>query len=207
MLKVRARLFAVAVATGLALSPSLAEEERAPCMRVAFVDMDRIVPGSVAVRETLEQADAELARLGERIEERSAELARFRAEYERQRVLLSSDGTSQRREEYQALAAELDRQAQAYDRERRIRERQLEPLMELIHDVVADVARREGIDIVLRGENVLFGTAAADLTRDVIAEVDVRREEVERLFLVPPPLTADVQADDSPTSPTRARRP
>ncbi|MDK2970492.1 MAG: hypothetical protein PWP23_247 [Candidatus Sumerlaeota bacterium] len=200
----RARLAAgiLVLAALLPLALSSAEDSApevatAPCMRIAFVDMDRIIPESTAIRTVLDQADAELAAIGARIDDDTRELERRRLEYERQKGLFSADGAAQKRAELNAFAEQISEQTRAFERELRIRERQLDPLMGAIHDTVAAVAQREEIDVVLRGENVLYGVEAADMTDKVIADLDARRDEIEALFAHPDRVTS---TGDEPTT-------
>lgn len=172
----------------------------APCLRVAFVDMERLVPETDAVREALGEADEALAAVAAAIDEDTLEFERLRAEYDRQKGLMAIETGAARRAELEALAEDIDRRTQEYDREMRLRERQLEPLMALLHDTVADTARSAGIDIVLRGDSVLYGSQAADMTPQVIAALEARGPRIRELLKAPPALVPAVSPDDTPTT-------
>jgi outer membrane protein len=142
---------------------------------VAFVDMQAILERSRAVSDVLDVMDKSMASEVRAIQEKEARFSSMRFDFERQQDLLSREEREKRRLELGRLNDDLDRKWRAG-------ERQIEPLIEKIMDVVADVAKREGYDVVVRGEIVIYGKDTSNLTARVIEELDSRSPEIVEMF-------------------------
>lgn len=149
---------------------------------VAFVDMQSILERSRAVSEVLDVMDKSMASEVRAIQEKEAQFSSLRFDFERQQDLLSREEREKRRLELGRLNDEIERLKFDLDRKWRAGERQIEPLIEKIMEVVADVAKRDGYDIVVRGEIVIYGKDTANLTARVIEELDSRSPEVVEMF-------------------------
>lgn len=150
--------------------------------RIGFVDVEIVIEESRAIRDMLGALDEEMADLARRIDRTQGEFESRRFDLDRQERILSADERERRRQELIALQDERNRLQFELERRLRAAERQMEPLLEEIMNVVADIAEREGFGIVLRGETVIYGARANDLTALVTAELDNRAERVRRLF-------------------------
>ncbi len=199
----RSTLFvAVIVATCVAqpFSAVHAEDATPPAeakpTRIAFVDIELIVENSKAIRMALDAMDRDLASKARDIDAKEREFRRQRFEMDKQERVLSADERAKRRDDLSALQEEIDRMKFDMDQELRARERQLEPVLELIMRVVADVAERDKFDLVLRGEVVIYGSSQVDLTPAVVAELDSRAAEVIETFKAKP---MDDASSDAPS--------
>jgi outer membrane protein len=149
---------------------------------VAFVDMQAILERSRAVSDVLDVMDKSMASEVRAIQEKEARFSSMRFDFERQQDLLSREEREKRRLELGRLNDEIERLKFDLDRKWRAGERQIEPLIEKIMDVVADVAKREGYDVVVRGEIVIYGKDTSNLTARVIEELDSRSPEIVEMF-------------------------
>lgn len=174
-------------ATVLAQSPT----------KVGFVDVELIIENSRAIASALDAVDRELATTARQIDEKQREFRRQRFELDRQERVLAEGDRSSKRQELSSLQEEIDRLQFELEQEMRVRERQIQPVLEKIMQIVADVAEELGYALVLRGEVVIYGNKAVDLTPQVITAVDLRSDEILQIF------GASVASDDSQTTGTR----
>jgi outer membrane protein len=147
--------------------------------RVGFVDIERVLERSAAVRRIMAELDAELARESSAIDAKKAEARRIGLQLEQQNAVLSDAERATRRQRALDLIAEADEMEFKFNR--RVRETQrstVAPLLEQVIVFIGDVADRRGFDLVVRGEMVLYGRSTVDLTPDTIRELDSRFEEL-----------------------------
>ena len=169
--------------------------------KVGFVDVELIIENSRAIATALDSVDRQLAGVAREIDEKQRDFRRKRFDLDRQERLLAEGERDARREELSGLQSEIDRLQFNLEQEMRVRERQIQPVLEKIMQIVADVAEAQGYAIVLRGEIVIYGNKAVDLTPEVIGAVDARADEIVKLF------GAEVSGEDGETSGTRERVP
>ncbi|MEQ8822553.1 MAG: OmpH family outer membrane protein [Sumerlaeia bacterium] len=150
--------------------------------RIGFVDIEIVLEQSQALRLALDEMDRELALRAREIDRQEREFRRQRFDLDRQERLLSEDERERRRDELLAMEREIEREQFEFESDLRSRERQIEPVLEYIMDVVADVAEREGYDMVLRGEVVIYGNRTADLTPQVITALDAQPDKLSEVM-------------------------
>ncbi|MDK2972689.1 MAG: outer membrane protein [Candidatus Sumerlaeota bacterium] len=151
-------------------------------MRVGFVDIELVIENSRALRRGLDAMDDQLSERARTIDRQEREFRSMRFELDRQERILSQEERERRRAELVKLQDDINRMRFEMEAELREKERLIEPVLAKVMNVVGDIAERDGYDLVLRGEVVIWGSKAADLTDDVIAELDARTDEVVRLF-------------------------
>ncbi len=186
--------FPILTAVVLCFAAVAAAQEAPGPQRIAFIDVERIIEESSAIRDAMEAMDSELAAKARAVDGKEREFRRLRFELDRQLRLLSQEESRRRYDELGTLQEEIDRLKFDFEMDLKDRERQLQPLLERVYGIIADVAEREGIDVVLRGEVVIWGNTASDLTPLVVGELDARADEVVELF------RRDVKTDDTPTT-------
>jgi outer membrane protein len=150
--------------------------------KIAFIDIERTIENSKAIRNAIDDMDDQLAAEAKDIDAQEREFRRARFELDRQLRVLSEEQKTARRDQLTALREEIDRMKFDFELNLRARERQLEPMLEKVYGVIADVAEREGISMVLRGEVVIWGMHTADLTDTVVAELDKNPEVFKELL-------------------------
>ncbi len=156
--------------TSAAPSPSSTRPQR-----IGFVDIDAIIQESRAVREHIGRIEDEFEVQRREIERKTAEYRRLRESLDRQSSVLTDAEKETRRKRIADLRGEIDDLQYRADRLlKRSENTLLAPIMEGILRVVDEVGRREGFDLILRGETVLFGTDSTNLTDRILAEIDRR---------------------------------
>ncbi|MBI5154418.1 OmpH family outer membrane protein [Candidatus Poribacteria bacterium] len=166
--------------------------------RIGFVDIELIIENSRAIGDALDRIDREMADQAKEIEDMRRELKRQQYELDRQERVLSLEERDKRRGEINLLMDGITRSEFDFEQELKGRERQVAPVLEKIMQIVADVAARDGYDLVLRGEVVIYGSKSVDLTPEVVRELDRRAPEIGDLF-------GGVRGGDEDTSPTQRR--
>jgi len=166
---------ASALSDTTATTATLAPRPPASCPRVGFVDMDVVIQGSRAVQGHVRSLEAELEGKRDEIDRKLEEYRRLKEQLDRQQGFLNDEEKARRREELDRRRAEVeDLQYEANRTLRRSEGTLLAPVMEGILAVVEEIARREGFDLVVRGESVIYGAEAVNLTDRVIATLDAR---------------------------------
>lgn len=150
--------------------------------KIGFVDVEIIIEQSRAIRMGMDAMDKEMAGMARKIDAEERDFRQKRYDLDRQERILSNDERTKRREELAKIQENIEQLKFEFDQQLRIRERQIEPVLELIMNKVADVAEEQGYDIVLRGEVVIYGKNTVDLTDDVTKELDENVSEVLNLF-------------------------
>lgn len=152
-----------------------------PAPRIAFVDVEDILLRSRAIRRVIDELDIELATAARRIDETRRELSAARLALTERERLLSDEERARQRIRIAELQEDLDVQQFRFDRNLRDKQRAtIEPILERLFGLIADVGEREGYDMVLRGEVVLYGKPSVDLTDAVLQEVERRRDDLLR---------------------------
>ncbi|MBX3730040.1 MAG: OmpH family outer membrane protein [Candidatus Sumerlaeia bacterium] len=151
-------------------------------MRIGFVDIELVIENSRALRRGLDTMDEQLAERARVIDRREREFRRLRFELDNQERLITTEDRARRRAELADIQDDINRLRFEFEEEMRSKERLIEPVLEKVMNIVADVAERDGFDLVLRGEVVIYGVTSADMTSAVIAELDGREDSVVNLF-------------------------
>lgn len=150
-------------------------------VKVGFVDMEILLDQSRAVRTIVSEVDEELAQQARSIEEKRLEMEGLRRDLERQSAVLSDQERRRRQDQVVVLRGEIEELEFSFNRKLRDQQRQtINPLLEEVIKIVADVGRREGYDLIVRGEVVLYGSSSVDLTPLVIEEMDKQIDRLRR---------------------------
>ncbi len=153
------------LATALSLSLShmaFAEETKAP-VNVAVVNIPLIM-------SELPQAKSAATALQKEFEPRRAELEKIQSKGMKleQDLKTSKDPTKVQRELAQ-LRSEFDIKAQALQEDSQKKQRDAEiELYKIIQEAINRIAKERGIDLVLRGESVVFAVDRIDISDEVV---------------------------------------
>jgi outer membrane protein len=147
--------------------------------RVGFVDIEIVLGESRAVRQIAGEIDEELGRRDQEIREKRRELQKLRLSLEQQGSVLSDEERARRQQQALALISDIDEAEYRFNREvRRKQSTVIEPMLEQVVKLIGEVGQREGFDLIVRGETVLWGGRSVDLTPTVIRELDQRTEQL-----------------------------
>jgi outer membrane protein len=163
-------------------APVVISTSTAPQGKIGFVDIEIVIEQSTAIRMAMDTLDQVLAGKAREIDLKEREFRRMRFEMDKQERVISGEEREKRRAELLLLQEEIEKLKFEFDSELRVRERQVEPVLEKVMTIVADIADEQGYDLVLRGEVIIYGRDSADLTKAVIERLDSNVAEVLQLF-------------------------
>lgn len=163
-----------------------------PTGRVGFVDLEIVLDKSRSVRTIVTEVDTDLGEQSRQIDLKTVEVQKIRRDLEQKSAVLSEAQRQQRQQKASDLLREIEEMEYRFRRAVRDKQRTtIEPLLEQVIRLTGDVARREGYDLVVRGEVVLYGHDRVDLTPMVIQELDNRLDDVRRAVEKPAPAPAE----------------
>ncbi len=152
-------------------------------IKIGFVDVGTVMERSRTVRDILGEVDTQLEQRSRTIEQLRLRVARLEQSLSRQASVLSQEEFNRRQDEALELINRLDEETFRFDRELRQHDTlTIEPLIREINRLIGEVGQRDKIDLILRGEVVIYGSRATDLTPLIINEIDARGEEFKRLI-------------------------
>lgn len=161
------------------LAPAVAEAQQDD-PRIAIIDMQRVLREAVAVQELQARVDEDRRAYQESLREREQALRAADRDLNEERGDLSQ-------EEYRIRLRELELEAAAVQRD--IQERRgaidrvfsqgIGQVQEMIVRLVAELAEKDGIDLVLTKSSVVLVAPGLEITDATIAELNERLPEVE----------------------------
>lgn len=151
--------------------------------RVAIIEMARIINESAAILSIRAQGEERRRNLAAFTQQEAERLRGIRNELTRQQTLLAPAALEERQHEFNAELQEADRQAKARSDglQRAIQMGEIR-FREALDVVVAEVAERQGFDLVLPVQESLFAAAEFDLTDLVIERLNEAYPEIELTF-------------------------
>ena len=160
-----------------------ADPTTVPLASIAVIDMQAVLRQSTAAQALQKQFKAEQDSFQAAIEKQQKDLKVADEELEKTRSSMSADVFAERRRKLQERVSQVNG-------EFRLRRRQLEEvfngamaeLQRNLNAVVEDVAKRHGVNMVLRKEAVLANLTALDLTQQTLDEFNRRVPVVKVVF-------------------------
>ena len=151
--------------------------------RVAIVEMTRILAESSAIQSIKIQGEAQRRALDEDMQREMERIRGIRDELSRQQTVLVPAALEERQNAFNAELAAADQEAKARsDMLQRAMEEGEIRFRDAFNTVVAEVAKRQGIDIVLPVNASLFAVAKFDLTDLVVERLNEAVPEVVLTF-------------------------
>src|SRR3990170_4449927 len=155
-------------------SPALAQTP-APAGKVGFIDVQRVLARSapgVAAREQLEREKAGMQR---EMDAKRKELEALRDELEKKGPLMTADARREKQDGFERKRRDAARLADDFQKELEKKEQMLlQHVLQDLSGIVARVGKERGYHIIVekRGAMVLYASAEADLTDEVIRAYD-----------------------------------
>ncbi len=141
----------------------------AQAVRVGFIDVPTIMARANVTRSIRENIEAEL---GEKLKERKAlqdQLEQLQQEIKSQQSVLTEDALDDKYRQAFQLRAKLEEEQYRIDKYvRESEETSIAPAQQYILRAIQEVARLRGFDLVLRREQLIYGSPRVDLTGDVV---------------------------------------
>jgi len=169
-------LLAVGIVLGeLSLAHAQAPAASPGAVRVAYIDVQRVLTRSaagVAAREALEK---DRATMQKEMDAKRQELERMRDELEKKGPLMTADARREKEEQLERKRRDAARLADDFQRELGRKEQQLGS--KVLQDLVGLIERygkQKGYQIIVekRGGGVIYGAPELDITDDIIRAYD-----------------------------------
>jgi len=173
-------LAAVLMFAGWSVGPgSIAHAQQLPATVAAVIDYQRILRDAAAARSIREQIELRRKAYQEEISKEEQRLHEADKAFAKQRSLLSPDAFADKRREFEAEVAEVQRLVQ--ERRRALDSVSAEALNEVkkaLIEIVTGIAEERGFNLVLPSSEVLFFARSIDLTEEVLAQLDANLPQV-----------------------------
>ncbi len=156
-----------------------AHAQQLPATVAAVIDYQRILRDAAAARSIREQIELRRKAYQEEISKEEQRLHEVDKAFAKQRSLLSPDAFADKRREFEAEVAEVQRLVQ--ERRRALDSVSAEALNEVkkaLIEIVTGIAEERGFNLVLPSSEVLFFARSIDLTEEVLAQLDANLPQV-----------------------------
>lgn len=140
---------------------------------VAYVDIDRVTEKSEKINTAMASVKGRVEDIQKEIEEKRKRLVEIRAEIKKGEGVLAESEMKKKRNQTAGLDKELvDLEYEGRRELQKLDTTLFEPMIKTIVLAIQDVAREKKIDLVVRGEAVIYGADSADITDDVIKKLN-----------------------------------
>lgn len=166
-MKFTTSLFAIALIAGLASSAA------AQTSRVAYVDIDRVTERSDKINNAMKDVRQRVEDIQKEIEEKRKRATDLDAEVKKGEGVLAEGELKKKKDELTKLKDDLVNLEYEGRREmQKLDSTLFEPMVKTIVLAIQDVAKEKNIDLVVRGEAVIYGADSADITDDVVKKLN-----------------------------------
>jgi outer membrane protein len=165
---------AMAPTAAVAQAPAPAPAS-APAVKVAFVDVQRVLARSAAGVAAREQLEREKATMQKEMDGRRQELEKLREEIEKKGPLMTADTRRDKQDQFERKRRDAARMADDFQKELEKKEQGLlQKVLLDVSGVVERVGKQRGYHLVVerRGATVLYAAPEADLTEEIIRVYD-----------------------------------
>ncbi len=171
---------AVALAGGAALlGPAVAQ---AP-VKIAFVDVQRVLARSAAGVTAREQLEREKAAMQKQVDGQRIDAEKLRDELEKKGQLLSADSRREKQETLERKVRDVRRLVD--DLQKELQKKEQEILARVLNDisgVVQKIGKEKGYTMIVerRGASVVWGAPEADVTEEVVRAFDDETKKAKK---------------------------
>jgi outer membrane protein len=168
-------LLALAAATTTAQAPAPGAAVGASTPRIAFIDVQRVLARSAAGVAAREQLEREKATMQKEMDVKRQELEKIRDELEKKGALMSADARRERQEQFDRKRRDAARAADDFQKELEKKEQMLlQKVLQEVSGIIERVGKERGYHLIVekRGATVLYASAEADLTDEIIRAYD-----------------------------------
>ena len=147
----------------------------ASAVKVAFVDVQRVLARSAAGVAAREQLEREKAAMQKEMDGERQELEKMREEIEKKGPLMTADARRDKQDQFDRKRRDAARLADDFQKELEKKEQGLlQKVLQDVSGVVERVGKERGYHLVVerRGATVLYAAAEADLTDEIIRVYD-----------------------------------
>ncbi|MCG5524693.1 OmpH family outer membrane protein [Ectothiorhodospira haloalkaliphila] len=139
---------------------------------IAFVNINRVMDQSPQAAASLSALEEEFApRDAELVAERDA-LRRLQQRLERDTDIMGSEERLELEREFRNRSREFKRSQDMFQEDLNVRRNdELARLQRLVHNVILEIAKEQGVDLVVTERTVLFASDRIDITSKVLDEL------------------------------------
>jgi outer membrane protein len=170
-----AALLAATVAPAVAQSPATTPAVSCGNSRIAYIDVQRVLARSAAGVAAREQLEREKAGMQRDMDGKRQELEKLRDELDKKGPLMAADARRERQELFERKRRDAARQMDDYQKELEKKEQALlQRVLQDLSGVIDRLGKDRGCHLIVekRGASVLYASADADLTDEVIRAYD-----------------------------------
>lgn len=165
--------------------------------KIAFVDIVQASSRSQSVQKDVKVAENSQKKRQDDLDEGMREYRRLQADLAARRSALSEDEAKKQQAKIEAMSDDLEIKRLEIEKQwRKITTEVMDPAVNRVLEAVNRVAKKKGLDLVLRREVVLFGAESLDITPLVVQELDGSSAPAPGASALPPatPTTQDPKA-------------
>ena len=143
--------------------------------RIAYIDVQRVLARSSAGVAAREQLEREKAVMQKEMDGKRVELEKLRDELEKKGALLTPDARREKQEGFERKRRDAARMMDDYQKELEKKEQMLlQRVLQELSGVIERVGKEKGYYMIVekRGASVLYASADADLTDEIIRAYD-----------------------------------
>jgi len=142
-------------------------------MKVGFVDVDLVIRRSNYISGQVKSIEAQGREYQDKIDRNMGRYDRLVAQYNEQESVLTDEEAKARRDSLEQMQSETKDLEYKYDKLLSdLQEKTLGPTTRQITSIIKQIGEKEGYDLILTGESVLFAGKQMDLTQRVIERLD-----------------------------------
>ncbi|QJA06460.1 OmpH family outer membrane protein [Thermosulfurimonas marina] len=161
------RGFFLLLVLGLLLGTSVKAAE----LKIAVIDLQKVVRSSKAGQEAMQKLQARLEKWKAKLEAKQKEIKAFQEEMQKKAPLLSEEARAEKQREYQKMLREFramqeDAQFEMKEEEKKA----LQPIFKDLEKVLKELAQKEGYDLILEKNmpGVYWASPKIDISEHVI---------------------------------------
>jgi outer membrane protein len=167
----RALVGAALIALGLVVfRPAVAAEGQ---MKVGYVDVELVIRKSNYISGQVKSIEVQAHEYQDKIDQNLGRYDRLSAQFEEQKSVLSDSEAKTRRDSLAKIETETkDLQYKLQKLLSESQQKALAPTTSKITKIIKDIGEKDGYDLILTGESVLFAGKQMDLTKRVVDQLD-----------------------------------
>lgn len=143
--------------------------------RIAYIDVQRVLARSAAGVAAREQLEREKATMQKEMDGKRVELEKLREEIEKKGALLTADARRDKQEQFERKRRDAARLADDFQKELERKESVLlQKVLQEVSGIIERVGKEKNYYMIVekRGAGVIYASAEADLTDEVIRAFD-----------------------------------
>lgn len=147
-------------------------------MKIGSVDLDRIMLESRAIRNLVSTVEADVKKEQDSMAEKLTRFKVLSEAYEQQKTILTTEQLKTRGQELDELKTAIEDQKDKINKLIRRSERELVgPAINLVDRAIRIVGKKEGYDLILRSDTVLFASDRCNVTTSVLEMIELLQRE------------------------------